>query len=95
MITFWSLSMSVFISAYFANSLFFFCAGGNNLGKVVKEAGVPLEQSKPHGMAQQLSKINTKINSNISNNTYNAGTKHTLKYKKFRQAAHLQYITCN
>lgn len=60
-----------------------------------KEAGVPLEQSKPHGTAQQLSQINTKIKRNISNSTYNGGTKHTLKYKEFRQAAHLQYITCN
>lgn len=29
--------------------------------------------------------------------TYNAGTKHNLKYKVFRQATHsyVQYITCN
>ena len=33
----------------------------------------------------------------LSNTTYNANTKHTLKYKVFWQAIHLylQYITCS
>lgn len=45
-----------------------------------------------HCTTKQLSQINRKINGNISNNTYNAGTKHTPKYKVFRQAAHLYSI---
>lgn len=45
-----------------------------------------------HCTIKQFPQINTKIKSNISNNTYNAGTKQTLKYKIFRQATHLYSI---
>lgn len=71
---------SVFIGAV--------CSSKFHIEMVIRGA----KETTWHCTIKQFLQINTKINSNISNNTYNAGTKQTLKYKIFRQATHLYSI---